>query len=169
LLADYEARWILRFLPKYNQSLKKRKVSRKDAPVPVNDKKIKIYRNMKFRKLTEKSFLGFGRFRDTTVSDCLLRGKKVELVSIYFNMSHITFFDNILDDLKITPEWRIQKPGVDKEKGYELIRLAYPEEIILRKKRSDKRLHSMSLSKIENMDRVSNNKSWLMNKNRTRH
>ena len=39
---------------------------------------------------------------------------------IYYNCSNISFLPDILDEIGITEEWRIAKPGTDKEKGKEL-------------------------------------------------
>ena len=121
---------------------------------------------MKFRKLTEKSFIGFGIHKENTVQELFSRGKKIELVDIYFNMSHITFFDNILDDLKISPEWRIEKPGVDKEKGYDFKRSLYSEDVRLRRMRFEKRERAVAEGALKGIDREMNSKEFLMNRNR---
>ena len=68
--------------------------------------------------MTEKSKLGYGKFADYTVNDLLhcfgWKGKQYLRWS-YFNLSNISFMDNILDELKIPEDMRIAKPGVDKE------------------------------------------------------
>lgn len=70
-----------------------------------------------YRKLTRKSQLKFGKYSELTVEgvlDCIAAGKDY-LRWCYFNLSGITFFDDILDELEITPEWRFQKPGTRPE------------------------------------------------------
>lgn len=90
---------------------------------------------MVFRKLTLKSFIGFGQFKDTTVSRMFDLGKVYDLMNIYFLCSHITFVDEILDKLLIGPEWRIEKPGVDKEKFYEFCATVHPALVSMKKER----------------------------------
>jgi len=80
-----------------------------------------IRNRMKFRKMTRKSVIGFGKAFDRTVEDLIRIGKKRELCDIYFKCSHITFFDDILDEIGITEEWRIQKPGTNRERYVEFL------------------------------------------------
>ena len=63
------------------------------------------------RKLTKKSTLNFGKFKDYTVEHLFGMKKQIELTSIYFKLSTITFTDDILDELGITEEFRIEKPS----------------------------------------------------------
>lgn len=67
------------------------------------------------RKLTKKSTLKFGKFKHYTVEHLFGMRKQVELTSIYFNLSTITFTDDILDELGITEEYRIIKPATNVE------------------------------------------------------
>lgn len=63
------------------------------------------------RTLTKKSKFGFGEYPDKTVQD-LLNIKNYSYISwIYYNMSNITFTDDILDEIKIFDDRRIMKPG----------------------------------------------------------
>jgi hypothetical protein len=50
------------------------------------------------RKLTKKSTLNFGKFKYLTVDRLLGMKKQIELTSIYFKLSTITFTDDILDE-----------------------------------------------------------------------
>ena len=68
------------------------------------------------RTLTKKSTLNFGKFKDCTVSHLIGMKKKKELISAYFKLSTINFNNEVLDELGITNEWRIEKPSTDKEK-----------------------------------------------------
>ena len=72
------------------------------------------------RKLTEKSQLGFGMYADASISNLLDLYKFGYLRWVYFNSSNITFMDNILEIIKIPLDYRIVKPGVDREKGIAL-------------------------------------------------
>lgn len=63
------------------------------------------------RKLTRKSTLKVGKHKDLTVQRVLDLGKKKDLVYLYFNTSNMTFMDDILDELRITEEFRISKPS----------------------------------------------------------
>ena len=76
-----------------------------------------------YRKLTRKSTLGFGQYRDMTVADLMYTldayGKDY-LRWCYFNCSNITFFDDILDELEIPESLRFEKPGTNPEAFKEL-------------------------------------------------
>ncbi len=71
------------------------------------------------RVLTRKSILGFGyaSVRDLSVQMILDLGKRTYLVSSYYGLEKITFTDDILDELGIKEEFRIEKPG--KMKNYD--------------------------------------------------
>ena len=66
------------------------------------------------RKLTLKSQMKFGKYYDLTVGQIIdsmgTKGIKY-LVWVYYCSSKITFMDEILDELCILPENRIDKPG----------------------------------------------------------
>ena len=69
--------------------------------------------SVNLRKLTRKSRLGFG-YRDIkhiTIQDILIMNKHKELIKIYFGLGKINFIDDILDELGISEDMRIEKPG----------------------------------------------------------
>lgn len=67
------------------------------------------------RKLTRKSKLNNGGpWSDKTVGELLERDKGV-LVWVYYHQSNITFMDDILDELYIFPNQRVEKPGKNPE------------------------------------------------------
>lgn len=66
----------------------------------------------RLRTLTEKSTLGFGRFRETTV-DNLIKFKSNYLRWLYYDCSNITFTQTILNQIGITK--LIDKPGKNPE------------------------------------------------------
>ena len=67
------------------------------------------------RKMSRKSVFDFGKHKDKSVQQLFDLLNIRYLRWIYFNMSGITFFDDILDQLKITEEYRIEKPGKNPE------------------------------------------------------
>lgn len=72
------------------------------------------------RKLTLKSKIGFGVYQNETVEKVIGMQKNKVLRDIYFNNSNITFIDEILETIGITEEFRIKKPGKNKELGAKL-------------------------------------------------
>jgi len=77
------------------------------------------------RKLTKKSILKFGKFKDYTVGHLFGMKKQMELTSIYFNLSTITYTDDILDELGITEEYRIEKPSKNVELYEDFMMMKY--------------------------------------------
>jgi len=68
------------------------------------------------RKLSSKSLLGFGKYADMTVSQVIAINKKIYLKWCYYNLSNISFIDEILDELYIIGDYVIEKPGTDAKK-----------------------------------------------------
>ena len=69
--------------------------------------------SVNLRKLTRKSRLGFG-YRDIkhiTIQDILIMNKHKELIKFYFGLGKINFTDDILEELGISEDMRIEKPG----------------------------------------------------------
>ena len=75
------------------------------------------------RKLTEKSFMNFGRHHDLTVQNLLDLKKHPYLRWVYFNSSNITFMDNILETIGVKEQFKIHKPGTHKELGEAILEL----------------------------------------------
>ena len=73
------------------------------------------------RKLSRKSIINFGKKEGYSVQQMLDLKEKGYLRWMYFNCSMISFLDDILDEINITEDFRIQKPGTNKEKHEELI------------------------------------------------
>lgn len=67
----------------------------------------------RLRTLTKKSKLKFGKNPELTVQRMLDLYRHKELINYYFTKSSINFTDDILDELKITKEYRIEKPSID--------------------------------------------------------
>lgn len=127
-LLDYnEQRWIKYFKPEFNVSHNREKAI----------KKIKVERSagrkMTFRRLSRLSRISFGPYTERTVEQMLLRGKKLDLIKMYYQLSHISFLDDVLADLLITEEWRIEKPGVNKDMYLEFAHAVYPNEMDTRR------------------------------------
>lgn len=65
----------------------------------------------KLRVLTKKSRIGFGKHHDKTVADILICDKTY-IAFAYYNIQHISFCDEILDEMELI---RIDKPGKSDE------------------------------------------------------
>jgi len=63
------------------------------------------------RTLTRKSILKFGQYCDLQVQNLLDLQRYKYLRWVYFNCSNINFMDDILDEIKIPLNFRIQKPS----------------------------------------------------------
>ena len=74
------------------------------------------------RTLARASVLDFGRHKDRTVQQLLDLKHYRAIRWYYYNCSMISFLPDILEEVGITEEWRIQKPGKNPEKGAELDR-----------------------------------------------
>lgn len=72
------------------------------------------------RKMTEKSVLGFGKFADCRVGDVIKLNHTRYLRWCYFNLAKISFVDEVMTKIKLLPEFQIEKPGTNPEKGKEL-------------------------------------------------
>lgn len=82
----------------------------------------------KLRIMTRKSKFGFGKYDDMTVGDIIAIGNGGYIAYAYYNISPISFADDILDELEII---RIDKPGTSSEKWKEYRRMIsnrYTEE-----------------------------------------
>ncbi len=84
--------------------------------------------SVNLRKLTKKSRLGFGynSIKHITTQDILIMNKHKELIKIYFGLGKINFMDDILEELGISEDMRIEKPGKieDYDKRDELVKKA---------------------------------------------
>lgn len=68
---------------------------------------------MKLRKLTRKSLIGFGQYKDLTVQQLLDLKYYSYLRWCYFCNSHINFFEDILEELSIIGDYVIDKPSTN--------------------------------------------------------
>jgi len=84
--------------------------------------------SVNMRKLTRKSRLGFGYqdIKNITIQDILIMNKHKELIKIYFGLDKITFMDDILEEIGIAEDMRIEKPGKlrDLEERGKMVKLA---------------------------------------------
>lgn len=164
-LAYYEKRWIERFRPIYNHTYKhKRKNAIPETPEHRRGKKVIRY-TMKFRKLTRLSRIGFGFYADRQVGNMMDCKKYVDLAQMYFNLSHITFFDDILDEIGITQEWRINKPGNDRQKGFEFAHAVYPDEMVKRKQNKEQHNYQESKAALKQIFIKTKSRAYHQNKN----
>lgn len=75
---------------------------------------------IRLRTMARKSVFEGGTCDNCSVQQMLNLKAWKTLRWIYYNCSNISFLPDILDEIGITEEWRIAKPGTDKEKGREL-------------------------------------------------
>lgn len=115
--------------------------------------------------------MGFGKHSERTVQELLNAKQKWYLIWIYYNMSMITFMDDILEEVFIYEEYRIEKPGKDVEKWEQAERVG--NAVMLRT--NPKFIKERSSFKKRNRIKVKNNekanklsKSQLQSKNHGR-
>jgi len=72
------------------------------------------------RTLTRKSRLNVWNLPGT-VQDFFDRKKQMQLLAAYYKLTTINYTDDILDELGITSEWKIEKPGANKELYYKFL------------------------------------------------
>ena len=75
---------------------------------------------IRLRTLSKKSTIGFGKYADYTVNGLLGLNKTTLLRWYYFNCDMISFLPEILEEIHIPEEYRIDKPGKCPEKYDEL-------------------------------------------------
>lgn len=75
---------------------------------------------LNLRTMARKSVFSEGKHKDRSVQQVLDLQHTRYLRWVYFNLSKISFLPDILDEIGITEEWRIEKPGKDPEKGEQL-------------------------------------------------
>lgn len=73
------------------------------------------------RTLTRKSKLGFGKDKELTVQRMLDLRKNLSLISAYYKLTSINFTEDILTELKITEEYRIEKPSSNIDEYYRFL------------------------------------------------
>ncbi len=105
------------------------------------------------RVLTKKSTLNFGKYKDCTVEQFIGMKKQIALISMYFKLSTISFNEEILLELGITSDYRIQKPSTDEEKYKAFIQKFYgikppPRKDLLKMKKQTKTLTKLQLQAI---------------------
>ncbi len=125
-LDEKEQMWIHYFKPMFN------KTHNCAQKIKVKTKIVSTKHRMKFRRLTKLSRLDFGPHKERTVEEMLGGGRKLDLIKIYYTLSHISFCDDLLKEFGLVDEWVIVKPGVDKDKFFEFAHKFYPEKMIER-------------------------------------
>lgn len=123
------------------------------------------------RKLSRKSVIGFGSFRDLSVQQLLDTGRKFQLTEMYYQLDKITFLDDILEELNITDDWRIEKPGKHYQKfkafKYNLFKNMSDEQISISRLKNSQIRKRQSRGKISKVA-ISNQKFRLQNKNQNK-
>ena len=83
--------------------------------------------------MARKSVFTFGKYENRTVQQCIDLKNLRALRWYYYNCSMISFLPDILDEIGITEEWRIEKPGKNPDKGEELNRIKDENTAIFRR------------------------------------
>lgn len=73
------------------------------------------------RTLTRKSKLGFGKYKDLTVQKIIDMRMPLVLISPYYKLTSINYIEDILIELKITEDYRIEKPSANKDEYYRFL------------------------------------------------
>jgi hypothetical protein len=94
--------------------------------------------SISLRILAKKSTLNFGKYKDCTVEKLIGMRKQIDLTSMYFKLSKISFNEEILEELGITSEFRILKPSTNKELYLDFLLLKYGK-----KQRPNKKLQAL--------------------------
>ena len=115
------------------------------------------------RTLTKKSKLGFWNLQ-WTVGEMFTHGEKIDLISAYYKLTTINYTEDILCELKITKEWRIEKPGSDKQLYYDFLKSNGYKKTKRRKSRQGPDKLKSSLWELN----IGLNKSLLQGKNHGR-
>ena len=68
---------------------------------------------IRLRVLTRKSKIGWGKYANNTVGEMIEGRHFNELLWLYYHIQWLTYTDELLDELKIFKEFRIQKPGIN--------------------------------------------------------
>ena len=88
----------------------------------MTEKEKNISNALLLRTLSMKSKLEFGPVGNLLIAEVIKVGKQSELVWNYYNLSMISFLDEVLDAIGIGLEDRIEKPGKDPKKGEEVLK-----------------------------------------------
>lgn len=73
------------------------------------------------RTMTRKSKMSFGKYKDKTVQEMLDLKRNLDLISPYYKLTSINYTEDILNELKITKQYRIKKPSANKEMYYKFL------------------------------------------------
>jgi hypothetical protein len=113
------------------------------------------------RVLTMKSKLGFGTYGQYTLTDMFALGRNAEMLSAYYHVSNINYNQEVLNKLKLTEVYQIEKPGTDKDNYKLVLEALYPGNY-------RRKYENTMGDKQKNMTRSSKNatKGYLMGKNR---
>jgi len=73
------------------------------------------------RTMTRKSKMDFGKYKEKTVQEMLDLIRTLDLISAYYKLTSINYQEDILTELKITKQYRIEKPSANKEMYYKFL------------------------------------------------
>jgi hypothetical protein len=73
------------------------------------------------RILTRKTKLRFGKWKDYTIQELIDLNKHRVLIDAYYKLTSINYIEDILIELRITENYRIEKPSSNKEVYYRFL------------------------------------------------
>lgn len=94
------------------------------------------------RKLSRKSILQEGKYSGLSIQEMINLGHTRILRWYYYNLSNIDFLEDIKNEIGITPDVYINKPGVDKRLSDVV------NEIMLSKMPMKGKMHQQKLNKV---------------------
>lgn len=71
--------------------------------------------------MTRNSKMAFGKYKEKTVQEMLDLRRNLDLISAYYKLTSINYQDDILNELKITEEYRIEKPSKNLDMYYKFL------------------------------------------------
>lgn len=99
------------------------------------------------RKLTRKSTINFGKYKKETVNQLFSMKLEKQLISMYFKLSTISFIDEVLFDLGISDEFKIQKPGKNLDLYYVFLEFKFGKKLKPNKKLQKMRKETLPFKK----------------------
>jgi hypothetical protein len=124
------------------------------------------------RKLTRKSVLNFGQNEGRSIQQLLDLKDQNYLRWVYYNCSNINFFTDILDELKITGDFIIEKPSKNpemylklKEHIFECLSQDYKEMTIKNKEKRNKKIILAKTVRASKVDKIKFSSKSMTRKN----
>lgn len=116
---------------------------------------------IRLRTLTLKSLMKFGKYKDLTVYEVIYGLRKPNhIIDCYFNLSMVSFNEEVLDIVGIAVEYRISKPGKSVDKRVEFYQNRHADLSNNQKLGKYQRNLSKAKKKVFKSDRKNNPAKW---------